>query len=559
MLRPHQQKIIDIAKQIIAGQWDKRLVTADVVPGGGKSKMSSLFANELLTSGYIDAVLHFVPRSALRDQVEKDYAQHSEFNPGDYRIIKSSNKSPLYSRDEVGIVASFAQLAANTDLYIEECRRRRCLVIFDEVHFLGDKTCRAWARAAVAVADVARVVLAMSGTIWRHDETAIPLLEYSDPDHLGRRRVKADVHYSLTQAIGDESIKPVDFSLHDGDVTWADGAEEMEATLSTAETEDERDALRTFLLRQETWSSVVDVAIERWGSWRREVYPSRVIAIAYDQQHARDIAAHIERRHGISCALAISDEDDSDETLRRFREYGRPEVLVTVGKASVGFDVSDVTHLIYLSNWRSLPNFLQALARAMRVDYRCSVPPSHQWAFAFAPDDKRMRTLIQWVRDQVDIAVKNRKDKDGDDTGIGGPGVRASEYRAIDATPGAISFEGLSGRVDDDDAREVEALLRECPAAAGTPPSKLAEILKWKSRNPAPQIKPVIVKPVRAPSEEKGALRAELHRIKRQRDRRLGLEFGTTGKDEYKVFGKLDDGVTFEELQRRLDWVRSLG
>lgn len=556
MLRPHQKQIVDIAKQIVSGRWTKKLVTADVVPGGGKSKMASLFANELLTSGHIDTVLHFVPRSALRDQVEKDYAERSEFNPGDYRIIKSNNHSPLYSRDEIGVVASFSQLAANTALYVEECRRRRALVIFDEVHFLGDENCKAWARAAVTLAETARVVLAMSGTIWRHDETAIPLLSYSDPDQFGRRRVQADIHYSLTQAIGDESIKPVDFSLHDGDVTWSIGAEEVEATLSTAETERERDALRTFLKRPETWSSVVDVAIDRWNSWRREVYPARMIIIAYDQQHARDIAAHIEDRQRISSALAISDNDDSDDALRRFREHGRPDILVTVGKASVGFDVSDVTHLVYLSNWRSLPNFLQALARAMRVDYRCSVPPSHQWAFAFAPDDKRMRTLIQWVRDQVDIAVRLRECADRAPLSMSAP--CESTYRAIDGVPGAISFEGLSGRVEEDDAREVEALLRECPAAAGTPPSKLAAILRWKAQN---QSKPAPAPPTpkRSPSEEKGALRAELWNAQVKRDRRLGLDFGTTGRELYKVFGKLDDSVTYDELRLRLDWVGKLG
>ena len=559
MLRPHQERILDIANEIIAGKWGKKLVTASVVPGGGKTKMSMLFAGKLLAAGHVQAIIHVVPRSALRDQVEEDYSKISEFNPGDYRIIKSTNRAPLYSRDEVGVVCSFDQLAANPDLYVHEAKRRRVLLILDEVHFLGDEEKASWAKSSVAVAECSKVVLAMSGTIWRHDESAIPLLEYTEPDHEGKRHVKSDINYELTQAIGDKSIKPVDFKLRDGDVAWSFDRDEVERTLSKAEPINERAALRTFLERSETWSSVIDDAVEHWESWRREVYPSRILIIGYDQNHARQLAKYITDKHGITCALAISDNDDSHDVVKTFRRAGRPDCLVTVGMASVGFDASDVTHLVYLSNWRSLPNFLQALARAMRIDFKCSVPPEYQWAFAFGPDDRRLRMMIQWIRDQVDIGVRKRETitpRTGENT----PDENAPVFTAIGAIPGAAAFEGLSGRVQDDTAREVEALLRDCPSAAGTPPSKLAEILKWKSRH---QSKTNGTheerRDERPPSERKGALRAELHSLKTKRDRRLGLSFGATGLEEYKVFGKLNNGTTVEELERRLAWVRRLG
>jgi superfamily II DNA or RNA helicase len=554
MLRPHQVEIVNIARKIIAGGWNKRLVTADVIAGGGKSKMASLFANELLNAGHVSSVLHFVPRSALRDQVEADYKEASEFNPGGYRLIKSCNTAPLCSTDEVGVVASFDQLSANPDLYLAWARRRPTLVIFDEVHFLGDEERASWARAAVALADTAKVLLAMSGTIWRHDEKPIPLLEYGPPDETGRRRVKADITYSLSKAIGDRSIKPVEFVLRDGDVTWSFDRDEVEATLSTAERSDERAALRAFLQRPETWTAVVDDAVGHWNGWKREVYPSRMVVIAFDQMHAREIAKYLDGL-GVSSALAISDNEDAHDVVNTFRKHGRPEVLVTVGMVSVGFDASDVTHLVYLSNWRSLPNFVQAIARAMRIDYKCSVPPGYQSAFAFAPDDRRLRMLVQWMRDEQAVGIKEREERERATPERSDAQEDAPVFTPIDGVPGAVSFEGLNGRIDDPVAREVEALLRECPAAAGTPPSKLADIIRWRSSRstPAP------ARPAQTASELKGQLRAELHGLKTKRDRRLGLPFGTTAREEYKSFGKLDSGVTEDELRRRLEWVRRLG
>lgn len=500
--------------------------------------------NELLVGGFIDSVIHVVPRKTLRDQVEDAYAQTDEFNPGGYRLLRSSNDAPLYSRDEVGVVCSFDQLAANLGLYLDEARRRRVGLVLDEVQFLGDEENASWAKASVALAELCRAVLAMSGTIWRHDSRRIPIVGYTEPDASGRIYVKADIDYDLEDAIADKSITPVDFILRDGDVRWSFGAEEIEATLSEAEPKHERAALRTFLQRDETWQAVVDDALAHWTAHREQVYPSRLIAIALDQKHAKAIKLYIESK-GFTCALAVSDNDDAHELLDTFRKHGRPEILVTVGMASVGFDAPDVTHLAYLTNWRSLPNFMQAIARAMRIDYRCSVPPEQQHALVFVPDDRRMRMMTQWVREQSDRGIAEREKRTVRENTLD---ADPRAFYAIEAVPGAVAFEGNSGRLDD--ALELEEFMKG--PGAGLSPSKARAILDWqRSRQPTVPRAP-------APSKRKGGLRAELHHESGRCDKRHTWTFGTTTKLVYARFGRLTDGATEAELLARLAFVRSI-
>ena len=561
--RRHQKMGEAIRNQILDGAWRKKIIVADVTPGGGKTSLALIIGAGLLSGGAVQQVFHFVPRAALRKQVEIDWIRKPDFNPDGHELIASENKVPLYVPPFVGVVASYDQLAANPQLYIDKAKQKPTLAVFDEIQFLmsdlDNGIQKTWARHAISVAEVSRWGLAMSGTLYRHDGEPIPFIEYDEMSDGRRVATNVDIRYTLAEAIEDNAIKPMEFMYLDGSVKFLIDDGEIETILSQAQSEQQSRALRTFLQRKETWAALVDNAIAHWREWRNQVYPSRIIVVASDQKHAREIHAYIESKHGLPAGLAISDIDDSHDTIDTFRgdpeacKPGTPEVLVTVAMASVGFDAPDVTHMVYLSHIRSRPWMLQAFARATRIDPRCSIDAEFQKAFIFLPDDKALAAFVQWLRGELEEG-KRRRRKPGPDDGIwDGPIAPPPLFVPISAVPGQLSFETvLNGRLSPDDSALVEAYIKGCPAAAGIAPSKLIEIIRF---NAAPKVAPAA--PVQVASERIGRKRGELQRLSNLHDHRRGAEKGATQKHLWAKYGKGVEARSESEIDDGIAWVKN--
>jgi len=73
-LRPHQEEADRIGTDIVSGKWTNKTITAEVIPGGGKTALAILIANRLLDAGVVDDVLWLVPRLTLCDQVQQSWA-----------------------------------------------------------------------------------------------------------------------------------------------------------------------------------------------------------------------------------------------------------------------------------------------------------------------------------------------------------------------------------------------------------------------------------------------------------------------------------------------------
>lgn len=537
--RSHQVKMDRIAAQVAAGTWPRKEVITDTTPGGGKTGQSIILGAELLRAGVVAQVFHFVPRKALQPQVCESWRTSSLWNPEGYKLHASENVTPLFPRDYAGVVASYDQLDANPGLYIHQAKRAPTLVVFDELQFLGDKKNRAWVQSARAIAEEARFVLGMSGTLFRHDGQELPFVRYECGDGSNERPDTnlrypvADIRYTLHDAISEMAVKGADFTMRDGDVRWLAGDTEKEATLSEADDASQGGALYTFLTRQETWQALTDQWAEHWRAWRREVYPSRAIAIAADQEHARAVQKYLRERHRIEASLAISDEADAHDTLERFRR-GSPEVLVTVAMASVGFDVTDCTHLLYLSLYRSLPYALQAFARVTRVDSKCNIAPAFQRAFIFVPNDPKMRNIVEWMRTEQVKGVRNRID-DSPTPPPPPPPPPPTATIPLSATPTAVSFANADEMIEGREADGVLALMARYPEFAAIPPMLLAKVGRaWSEQAGPAQAHQDAPKPLFRTRDEVGR---EVERLGRVLDFRSKNPPGTTNRQLAAMFG----------------------
>lgn len=541
--RSHQIEMKRIAAQVAAGNWPRKEIVTDTTPGGGKTGQSIILGAELLQAGAVSQIFHFVPRKALQPQVCQSWRTSNLWNPKGYKLHASENVTPLFPRDYAGIVASYDQLDANPGLYVHQAKRAPTLVVFDELQFLGDKKNRAWVQSARAVADEARFVLGMSGTLFRHDGQELPFVRYElgdgseDRPNISLRYPVADIRYTLHNAIAELAVKGADFTMRDGDVRWLEGDAEKEVTLSEADEASRGGALYTFLTRPETWQALADQWAEHWRAWRREVYPSRAIAIAVDQEHARAVLKYLRDRHNIHASLAISDEADAHDTLERFRR-GSPEVLVTVAMASVGFDVSDCTHLLYLSLYRSLPYALQAFARVTRVDPKCNIAPAYQRAFIFVPNDPKMRAIVEWMRTEQVKGVRTRPDDVEEPQGPEPPPPPPPRMTIpLGATPTAVSFANTDEMIEGREASDVLSLMASNPEFAAVPPTLLAKIVRAASEK-AGHASAAVVDP--SPSRcarTRDQIGNEVERLGRILDFRTKSAPGTTNKMLVTVFG----------------------
>ncbi len=324
------------------------------------------------------------------------------------------------------IAGEGGRVAAAPDLHLAEFRRRRYLLVVDEVHHLpavaaNDNAAApaddaaGWSAAIEPLLALAAVCLLLSGTLERADGRRILGLPYRRAAG-GREEVDltapglAVVGYSRARALAERAVLPVSFGALDGEASWLGPEEENgrrphlgpHRLHAPAPNEATRPALFTALrtgfaealLRRgfETTRRLRAARRKRLGLSPAE--PARglgkLLVVAPDQIQAR---RYLETLRGwmppaqrITAALAVSEERGAHETLAAFRLTPEPSVLVTVAMAYEGLDAPEVAVVAALTHIRSRPWLEQMVARATRVDPYAG-PYETQRATVFHPDD----------------------------------------------------------------------------------------------------------------------------------------------------------------------------
>ncbi len=474
--RPHQAKADAAGVQMVDNTWPSKRLITEVVPGGGKTGLAIIVACRLLDARIIDGVIWVVPRNTLRSQVCESWSSNPWWNRSGYIVTPSENKSPLYPKDAIGCVASYQQVIANTDVYLDRMRSRRILLITDEHQLLADDDTgtfpRAWTRSITALEGGATFTVTLSGLLERRDGMPVPFVRYQKAED-GKLLPKADISYSLSQGIGDQAVRPPQFQYLDAKVSYEEGGQLRSMSLSDATPASRGKALATFLAKKETWTTLIDQAVAHWTMWRRDKKRGRLIVIAPDQESARQYVDYLRSRHGVGAALAISDDGtDARRAIDGFRENNTPEALVTVAMASIGYDVPDCTHLVYLSRYRSRGWALQAFARVWRMEP--DVDPLTQLAWIFIPDDPAARELVEWIQHQTAEGIRIRDD--GSEKRKGATPTPA-DWKPVSAQPTAISYGDHRLHLSPEQSADVTAMHLKLPQSRVVPPGLLAGII----------------------------------------------------------------------------------
>ena len=439
-LRTHQAQLLAVATAVAEGRTDVRDVLAAVTPGGGKSLLPVLAANALIGAGVVERVVWVVPRDSLRLQAEEAFADpHWRAALGHDLSVRAAENAPNPARGLAGYVTTYQGVAAAPDLHLAEARRRRTLLVVDEMHHLpstseapragemDDDPAQGWSAALLPLLECARVRLLLSGTLERADGRRILWLPYRRAPKVGQAEVDlaapgwAVVGHSRAQALAERAVLPVTFGALDGEARWLEPSQPgPDGTRVRAEagphrlsgshpTETTRPALFT-ALRTGFADALLRRAFEAARALRakrraRGLGPrglGKLLVVAPDQEQARRylglLQGWVPRAQADGVRLATSDERDAHETLAAYRLRAEPSVLVTVAMAYEGLDAPEVAVVAALTHIRSRPWLEQMVARATRVDPNAG-PYEGQRALVFHPDDPHF-AKFRWRMEQ---------------------------------------------------------------------------------------------------------------------------------------------------------------
>jgi superfamily II DNA or RNA helicase len=137
-LRAHQRAVSSLVAAIAAGEArGVSDILAAVTPGGGKSLLPVIAAARLMAAGVVERVCWVVPRDSLRLQAEEAFADPVWRRAlGHDLAVRAAENEPDPSRGCAGYVTTYQAIAAAPDLHLSEIRRRRTLLVVDEVHHL---------------------------------------------------------------------------------------------------------------------------------------------------------------------------------------------------------------------------------------------------------------------------------------------------------------------------------------------------------------------------------------------------------------------------------------
>jgi len=330
-------------------------------PGAGKTALALRIAGELLADGTVERITVVVPTEHLKTQWAAAAA-----GVGLSLDPKFSNSSAQTSAEYHGVVVTYAQVASHPMRHRVRTENRRTLVIFDEIHHGGDA--KSWGDGIREAFGDAPRRLALTGTPFRSDDSAIPFVDYA-PDEQGLLRSAADHTYGYSEALTDGVVRPVIFLAYSGESRWRNSAgEEFAARLGEPLTaEHTARAWRTALDPDGEWMpAVISAADTRLRQLRDGGMPDAGgMVIASDQTAARAYGELLRTITGEAPAVVLSDDPGSSDRISQFAT-GTSRWLVAVRMVSEGVDVPRLAVGVYATSASTPLFFAQAIGRYVR-------------------------------------------------------------------------------------------------------------------------------------------------------------------------------------------------
>ncbi|HRW36917.1 MAG: DEAD/DEAH box helicase [Acidimicrobiales bacterium] len=387
-LRPWQKAAFE--KYVAAGQDDFLTVAT---PGAGKTTFALTVARHVLSERPRSRLIVVAPTAHLKVQWAEAAARFALHLDPAWAAADGALPSDMH-----GIVTTYQQVATSADVLRQVAAES--VVIFDEVHHAADD--RAWGDSIRHAFSTSVRRLAISGTPFRSDTSAIPFVRYVLDE------AAPDYEYGYGDALGDgRVVRPVYFPRTGGAMEWS----APDGSLQSATFDDALDQarssqrLRTALSLEGEWlPAVLREAVGRLESIREAHADAGGLVIAIDQDHARGIASMLRERFGQQATVVTSDDPDASARIARFAAGSDPW-LVAVRMVSEGVDIPRLRVGVYATTTTTELFFRQAVGRFVRW----TPGVKDQKAYLFIPDDPKLRARAFQIADQRRHSLRKRE------------------------------------------------------------------------------------------------------------------------------------------------------
>ena len=556
--------------------WQRRALTkylttrpkdflAVATPGAGKTVFGLRVAAELLSDRTIEAVTIVTPTEHLKHQWAASAAAAGIDIDSNFR-----NTTGVTSSDYRGVAVTYAQVAAHPTLHRVRTEDRKTLVILDEIHHGGDA--KSWGDAIREAFTPAVRRLALTGTPFRSDDSAIPFVTY-EPDAGGFQRSKADHTYGYADALADGVVRPVVFLAYSGEASWRTSAgEEFTARLGEPLTaEQNARAWRTALDPAGEWiPAVLQAADTRLSQLRADGIPDAGgLVIATDQDSARAYAKILERMSGQNPTVVLSDDPKASGRIKEFAD-STDRWLVAVRMVSEGVDVPRLAVGVYATSASTPLFFAQAIGRYVRSRKK------GETASVFLPSVPVLLELASELEAERDhVLGKPHREKDGWDDELlaqanrteDEPGEEEKAFTSLGAVAelDQVIYDGnsfgtavFSGTDEEQEYLGLPGLLEPDQVRALLRKRQEEQIAGEKRRKPKDE--PAASAPARpqSVSERLGALRKELNALVGMYHHRTKKPHGAIHNELRRVCGGPPTAMaTAEQLEERIVTLRS--
>lgn len=325
-------------------------------PGAGKTTFALRVATELTGNRTVDRVIVVVPTEHLKVQWSQAAARVG------LALDPAFSNSGVVNPEYDGVVVTYAQVSMHPYKHHAIATNKRSLVILDEIHHGGDA--KSWGDGIREAYSGAERRLALTGTPFRSDDSAIPFVRYED-DGEGYLKSKADHTYGYADALRDGVVRPVVFLAYSGEARWRTSAgEEYAARLGEPlNAEQTARAWKTALDPKGEWiPAVLQAAHTRLLQLRNHMPDAGGLVIATDKTTARAYARILQKLSNTPVAVILSDEPGASERIEEFSQ-STDEWMVAVRMVSEGVDVPRLAVGVYATSASTPLFFAQAIGR----------------------------------------------------------------------------------------------------------------------------------------------------------------------------------------------------
>lgn len=517
---------------------------AVATPGAGKTTLALTCAHALIRRGDISQIIVVVPTTHLRNQ----WASVAD-KAGIQLDHTFANGNTVIARDYDGTVITYATIAAQPQLWRKLATQRNTLVILDEVHHAGEADHLSWGPALTEAFGLAYRRLLLSGTPFRSDGRPIPFVAYD------QGKCVPTINYDYGTALADgKVVRPVAFPVLDGKMRWRDAGTIVTAELATVDEERLARALDTAFDPAGDWiRSVLRRADDELTRLRDETPDAGGLVVASNQYNARQYAALLKRITGEAPTVAISDEADASELIKRYAK-GAQRWIVAVQMVSEGVDIPRLALGVYASRISTEMFFRQVVGRFVRMrgaeDETTATLfiPSIEPLMSYARDIER---TVEAVLAEQEQELREHAEKDGRPVALTFDLVEPLD--STEAVHHSTIFRAES--FSDTELHRAENVVRQSGMPASVTPELMAHALRLAGAGRVVGQTTIAQPPPdqgKTLAETKAALRKLIARKVGQLNRRTGADYSHIHSDLNKRCGDTVRTATTETLDQRL-------